>query len=576
MRRAARADGISVHAISGTHAVLLAMNATESARRGLLGFAIGVRTASGAISWLRGFKFFEALVPNPQPGERRATNQHPIQSFLWGHYAAVPGRRHRYVVRPLYRPADGDLVHLRPGTDIEVTVETEGHGDRHAIFFNRGAIVSQAFADRFGNRPPADENDPTADDVRWLSRGLLEAALGFIAQATGPQFELRCAFYEFTYPPIAEALAAAAGRGAQVRVIYEAGHRKTDGAFEVTDIGDANKIMVEALGPIANLHFHPRTRHIAIPHNKFMVLLENGEPREVWTGSTNITASGFLGQSNVGHLVRDAAIAQAYNSYWEQLAPDPDRAVLKAWVAGNSPARDGALPPNSTTTLFSPRPSTAMLDWYGARMDEAAQTVLLTAAFGVTRRLAEYFDNDRDYLRFLLMERDNIDPETRAMLRRDRDTRIALGQALGKATITNKIEGWKLDQWFAEEEHFRRKGHVFYVHTKIMAIDLLTDDPLVFTGSANFSPNSLSSNDENMLLVRGDTRVADIYLTEFFRLFNHFFFRTVANAVASRSEDEEAAERAVFLDPTDAWVARHFRAGSYHSRRRELFGVAAE
>ena len=45
----------------------------------------------------------------------------------------------------------------------------------------------------------------------------------------------------------------------------------------------------------------------------------------------------------------------------------------------------------------------------------------------------------------------------------------------------------KLVLRFRKEEHLRRRGHIFYVHTKIMLIDLLTADPLIFTGLANFS-----------------------------------------------------------------------------------------
>lgn len=573
MRASAKSDGISVRAIAGSHAVLLAMNASQAARQNLLGFAIA-RRANGQLHWLNGFKFFKDLVPDPSPGETRSTLKHPIQSFLWGHYSASPGRDFTYVVRPLYLPGDGDLDNLRAGVDVEVTVSTErADSGTHSVFFNRGAIVSQGFARRFGNSPPDDVDDTNAEEVKWLSRGLLEAALAFIGQASGPEHEIRCAFYELTYSPVLEALKAAAGRGAKVQVVYEAGHVKTDGTFEHTGIGDDNQREVDKVAGTPNLSFHARTRHIAIPHNKFMIALHNGQPRAVWTGSTNITPSGFLGQTNVGHWIRDTHVATAFNAYWEQIAQDPDRTPLKAWVMANNARPQGELPPNSVTALFSPRASTKMLDWYGARMDAASQTVMLTAAFGVTRRLAEHFNNDRDYLRFLLMERANSNAETQAMLTRDRDTRIALGQTLGKDTITHKIDGWKLDKWFAEEQHFRRKGHVFYVHTKIMMIDPLTDDPLVFTGSANFSPNSLSSNDENMVLIRGNTGVADTYTCEFFRLFNHFFFRTVANRVAMRHEDEDQAQKAVFLDPTDGWTNRHFEPGTYHSRRRLLFAV---
>jgi hypothetical protein len=50
---------------------------------------------------------------------------------------------------------------------------------------------------------------------------------------------------------------------------------------------------------------------------------------------------------------------------------------------------------------------------------------------------------------------------------------------------------------------------------------------------AGFSGESLKSNDENMLLIRGNTRVADIYLTEFDRILRHFYFRDAANEIAN-------------------------------------------
>jgi hypothetical protein len=155
MRRSGLKDGVSVHAIAGAQSVLLAMNATQQARRDLLGFAIGRREGlNGAVRWMDGFKFFGDLIPNPLPGELRSTLEHPIQSFLWGHYTAQPGTTYSYIVRPLYRPANGYLGALHPGSDIEVEVRTESlDRGKHKIVFNRGAILSQSFARQFGNRP---------------------------------------------------------------------------------------------------------------------------------------------------------------------------------------------------------------------------------------------------------------------------------------------------------------------------------------------------------------------------------------------------------------------------------------
>lgn len=58
-----------------------------------------------------------------------------------------------------------------------------------------------------------------------------------------------------------------------------------------------------------------------------------------------------------------------------------------------------------------------------------------------------------------------------------------------------------------------------------MLIDPLGEDPIVVAGSANFSAASVKDNDENMIIVRGNKRVADIYIGEFMRLFSHHSFR---------------------------------------------------
>ena len=73
-------------------------------------------------------------------------------------------------------------------------------------------------------------------------------------------------------------------------------------------------------------------------------------------------------------------------------------------------------------------------------------------------------------------------------------------------------------------------------------MDPLGADPIVVTGSANFSKASTTDNDENMLLIRGNKRVADIYFTEFNRLFNHYYFQggSGERSAASRWRDTVA------------------------------------
>ncbi|HEU4871134.1 MAG TPA: phospholipase D-like domain-containing protein [Pyrinomonadaceae bacterium] len=91
-------------------------------------------------------------------------------------------------------------------------------------------------------------------------------------------------------------------------------------------------------------------------------------------------------------------------------------------------------------------------------------------------------------------------------------------------------------QWARETNNrkLQLNQHVAYIHSKFLLMDPRGKDPIVVTGSANFSAASTNDNDENMLIIRGDHRVADIYFTEFNRLFNHYYFRSVVESMKKR------------------------------------------
>ena len=112
--------------------------------------------------------------------------------------------------------------------------------------------------------------------------------------------------------------------------------------------------------------------------------------------------------------------------------------------------------------------------------------------------------------------------------------------------------------------------HVNYIHTKYMIIDAFTDDPIVITGSANFSKASTQDNDENMLIIRGNTRVLDIYITEFMRLFNHFRIRNTVNKLS-----DEAFLAGKNLDASSAWKDKYFTKDTQQYNERLLFSVQA-
>lgn len=559
-------------AIAGTRAVMLALDCKDDARDGLLGFAIR-RQRIGIDKepyWLRSLKVFESVVPKPDPasGDYR-TNNFPIQSFLWGDYTADPDTTYRFEIFPAYgRPG---AVTLSAENAMTLRVQTEKEDDgKHGIWFNRGAIASQAYARRFGNHKPTDAemNDPKDKHTEWLSRGLLEACLDFI-NSTKKSEALRACLYEFTYEPIIKAFKKKIDAGHDVQLIVHK-DKKGNNLREMRKAG----LKLKHNGKDTVIW---RTRP-PIPHNKFIIKF-NGKkkPQQVWTGSTNITPSGFLGQSNVGHLINDSRVAAGFLKYWTILSDNPTGAPAKAAVAKISPYPPALVKSGSMTCIFSPRNSASMLNWYADRMSDATSSIMFTAAFTVADDFIEPLGRDRDFLRFVLKEKPPTAAEN-AALKGDRDLVISYGAVLGaqfsvrdgRIVPKRKVKIFPLDRWYLQEELTRSKGNIFFVHTKYLLIDPLSDDPLICAGSANFSEGSLTKNDENMILVRGSTRVADIYMTEFDRLFRHFYFRDVANEVEMRRKKGQKPEK-VFLDENSKWTDSYFYPGGFKTRRRLMF-----
>ena len=80
-----------------------------------------------------------------------------------------------------------------------------------------------------------------------------------------------------------------------------------------------------------------------------------------------------------------------------------------------------------------------------------------------------------------------------------------------------------------------------------------------------FSDPSVTDNDENMLIIQGDTRVADIYLGEFMRVFNHFYFRYL------RQQHTATGGQVSYLRVDDTWTERYYDRRTPSYRQRLLF-----
>lgn len=554
MRVQRTSDGLTVQAIGGSHVVLMGWDFPENKCDGLAGFGLH-RTDHEAEEafWLQGIKTFEVTDPGLPPGSLHSTRRHPIQSFMWSDYSAKPGRNYSYRIVAL----KGDPEDLEIVADTKVTVRTEAPEDGlNDVHFNRGAAASQEFARRFGNKRPKDIGLPA---WTWLSRGLFEAMKAFV-EAAGPGDALRICAYEFHYRPFLDVLKQAVDRGVDVKIIYDA----KDNPNKNTGIvfpRDKNREAVAAAG-LTSLCNERTALKSAICHNKFMVRIAGGRPISVWSGGTNFSKGGIFGQSNVGEVAEHADIAEKYAAYWNLLAADPTGRDLRPDVDALTPTPAG-LPPEGTSVIFSPRGSLDALDWYAERARTATGGLFMTFAFGMNDIFKEVYRNCDAPLRFALMEKKvrpmKAGPKKDAEIDAIKKLRFMDENlfAIGSHFRTTKFDTWVAERLTGLNSHVR------YIHNKFMLIDPLSDNPIIIGGSANFSSASTKKNDENMLVVRGNQRVADIYLGEFMRLYSHHAFREYANKRGSTVPKFNHLR-------TDEWWKGYF-GKSNRSRRRAYF-----
>ena len=542
---------VNVRAISGTYVVFLAFDMKESDAKGLMGFAIQ-RTdlTEGETLWLRGNKTFPSIRPSTGI-EDANSHEHPFQSFQWADYAAKPGYPYRYRVIPMYG-TPGALTE-KAATSVNIATEPLV-GSTHDVHFNRGAIASQAFNRRF---PGLTLDQAGAPAYAWLTRDLLPGVLDFIARARDSSYSLHAAIYELQWPEVLAAFKAAKSAGADVQIIY---HDLPDETGTANDVAIASAQIKALCIPRVNAK---------LMHNKFMVLSKNGKPISVWTGSTNISRNALFGQLNVGHAIHDRPLAQQFLAYWTELKDDPLSDDLKGWTEAQN-----VLPPadesSALTRIFSPHHGRGVFDWWIA-LASSAKPLFMTFPFGIVKDFRPVFDKNDGVLRFAMLDKyvNGGTPASRAAAIADieRIRRFPnIGMALGNNIFVDWIDGWR-------KESAPLGVHVNWVHTKFMLIDPLGNKPVTLTGSANFSPTSVDTNDENMVLIRGDKRVADIYFGEFMRIFAHHRFRESVK----RHIDQFGTAAINTWKPQDLfedwkkWVPGQFRAGGEYAIKRKYF-----
>lgn len=536
-------DDFRVKAYAGTNGVLLAMDLAEPRRKGLLGFAI--EKQQGDKPWL--FLFNSLTFPGeahtfPQ-FHATPSDKAPLQKFRWADYAVNPGTTMHYRVHLAYGTADAPQL----GESLELSITSDdGHPANQSVIFNRAVAASQAFQRKFPDldaQISANKNLPIEawpDAARlWLENGLLERLLGYIERAVDAQWALDIAIYEYQLQAIVDAVNAAFTRGVQVRVLYHAQPDDSDTTLNETNL---------ARLPAANKR--GRVTH-NIFHDKFIVLSRvdgagQRQPEAVLCGSTNFTANGVYRQANVVHTLDDVTIATRYLQTFEEVWANPaDVAATRSWITEHNPMD----PTQALFAGFSPRSGGADLREFAEIIEAAKKDVLFVTAFSLPDAILNALlgKPHDDILRYGLQNTASRITGFHA----DRTAEFA-----ATALLNTGLEGW------LKENMKGQKGNLL-VHTKAVITDFTTDAPTIISGSHNLSSSASSGNDENFLIIRGDTDLADRYGLELLRFYEHYRFRYFAKKLALKQVSPLAVD--------DSWTNDYYVEGDLRQLSRLRF-----
>lgn len=296
----------------------------------------------------------------------------------------------------------------------------------------------------------------------------MEQAL--LALVDGAQDSVRAALYALNRASVRDALLAAHGRGVRVQVVAD------DDAYAEDEYHPHFRALEQAGIPLVLDH------RSSLMHNKFLVV----DGQVVWTGSTNMTDTGFTYNHNNSLVITSTQVAYAYNLEFHEMFAAGRFGRAKT---DNTPHQFGG-DPAPLEVYFSPTDGTEAEVL--AEVAQADQTIVFAIFFFTSEALADA----------LIHEAGEGVAVRGVWDRLGASNAYSQDELLCSAGIPVKVEdfGGKL-------------------HHKFLVIDPEGEDPTVVTGSMNWGASSAEDNDENVVILH-DAAAALRYYQEWEKLWN--------------------------------------------------------
>jgi hypothetical protein len=496
------------------------------------------RIQNGKMTVVNNRVSFASGTPDLKHPESSTTS--PLRRYAWTDHENKPGDQVAYEVVPVIAPgSNSGAPDESLKSPVSNTVTISGKVDAaFECYFNRGILLSQFMANFLhGDESPAalkkfktDLNaDPEGENkIRaFLGGGLRDRLIDLLKTANSSGGHVFAALYELSDNLLIDELKAL---GKRAHIVLTNGTHKSAA-------DDENK---GARATLQNCDIHDRMLPAGhLGHNKFAVITDAAKkPTMVWSGSTNWSPTGLCTQMNNGILLKDPAVGKVYLDHWTELM-NAGNETPPAMIADNNqvkPLTAGETPVDIWFTETKGEPEM-----------KAVVQLIAAAKQGVLFLMFEPGNSPIEDA-ILALKSNNPSLFVKGVI----STMSATDQTAGSVTLVQRgntkippldviqpagvgsVAGW------AEEvtrQSFLSNIGFAIIHSKAMVIDPNGADPVVVTGSHNFSISASTKNDENLLIIRGNRALAQAYAVNIQSVYDHYEFRAVAKLMQSEGKD---------------------------------------
>lgn len=491
----------------------------------------------------------------PKSGDHRPSDEWPFQRFNWTDHMIEVGNEVQYRVTAMLD--DGSGRPYRKGVASEWTpwtIMTENAGGGFSCYFNRGLVLSQFVARYLRDKKlsPAKFKKQLQNNVDPTFRTFLQGDLGteiFKILKDGEGWDIHAALYELGDEQIEDAMIPL---GKRLHLILANGSDKS---------GDGNETAREHLNDAGIPTINRLLKSKGLGHNKFLVLSDDSGPRKVWTGSTNWSTTGFCTQVNNGLLIDDVSVAKLYRSQWDLLKeaspPETDPAGFPSeLVDSNDVFHDFSVGSAKVTVWFTRTSDGRDMDALRELINSAESSILFLmftpGKQGLHTLAGQRANEPKIYVRGVVSTLGNEKGDTDKNVL---DIQLVSSDQKFKPDHYTVLQPQGLDvalgPWIAEVSRrtfLSQIGHAI-VHSKVLVIDALSENPAVVTGSHNFSASASEKNDENLVIIRGHKQLARAYAVYIMSVYQHYRYRSYIREMLAEGKKPWS-----YLDDDDQWL----------------------